>query len=45
MDYKLFFFILLAYVVGYLSANFRLYIGTDRDKYKSATFGILLKRK
>jgi len=45
MNYELWFFILLAFVVGKISANFSIYIGHDEAKYNNATLGILLDKK
>ncbi len=43
MDYELYFYCLLAFVVGRITKGFNIYIGHDLNKYENATFGILLK--
>jgi len=43
MDYKFWFFMVIAFLVGrYFPRSF--YIGHDETKYKNADFGILLKK-
>lgn len=44
MDYELYFYCLLAFCIGRISATFNLYIGYDEDKYNKATTGILLRK-
>lgn len=44
MDYKFWFFVLLAFIVGRLSKS-KIYIGTDVEKYKAADAGILFGGK
>ena len=43
-DYKLAFYMLLTAVIVYFVCNTSFYIGSDYEKYKSATIGILLRK-
>lgn len=43
INYKLYFFCLVAFAIGRASVLWTIYIGPDRAKYAAATFGILLK--
>jgi hypothetical protein len=45
MDYELWFFILMAFIVGRVSVNFRIYVGSNVEKYKKSTVGVLLKNR
>jgi len=44
MNYELWFYILVAFIVGRISVTFRFYIGSDKTKYENATLGILLRK-
>ena len=43
MNYELYFYCLLAFVIGRMSKGFTVYVGRDHQKYKDANLGILLK--
>lgn len=44
MDFKLAYYMLLSFLVGYIVAKSTpIYIGYDEEKYDKANFGILLK--
>jgi len=45
MNYELWFYVLVAFVVGRISKGFNIYVGTDKIKYENATFGVLLREK
>jgi len=43
MDYSFWFWVLIAFLVGYFLPR-KFYIGYDEKKYENADFGILLRR-
>ena len=43
MNYELYFYCLIAFILGRLTKWFNIYIGPDETKYSNATIGILLK--
>lgn len=44
MNYELLFYCLIAFILGRLSARpLKIYIGYDKEKYKNANFGLLLR--
>ena len=44
MGYELYFWCLVSFIIGRISTTFRIYIGSDEQKYNNATFGILLRK-
>lgn len=44
MDYKFWFFMLIAFVLGRLS-KLKFYMGTSKERYKQCDFGVLLREK
>lgn len=46
MDYKIKFYILVAFLLGYLVAKATpIYIGYNEDKYNKSSTGILLRKR
>jgi len=45
MDYKLYLFCLIAFIIGRASKGFNIYIGPDAEKYENATIGIQTRSK
>ena len=43
MNYKLYLIGLIAFLLGRISKEFKIYIGPDKKKYDNATIGILTK--
>lgn len=44
MEWKLYFFCLVAFLIGRASVSVSIYIGPDQTRYDAATLGILLTR-
>ena len=44
MSTEMFFFLIAAFFAGRVSKGFKIYIGSDENKYKESNLGLLFKK-